>query len=131
MDLPLAGRPPQTLAMTALLAVLAGCGGGGGGAGDGSGGGTSAACSETARKQFVLAAAREWYLFDDLLPASVDTTDFASAEQLLDHLTSAARQQGKDLGYSYLTTRSAEASLLDEGQFVGFGFRNRTDRLLG
>jgi C-terminal processing protease CtpA/Prc len=125
MSLPLPGRPPQTLAVTALIAVLAGCGGDDGGGGPG--GVASTACSEPARKQFVLDAAREWYLFDDLLPASVDTADFASAEELLDHLTDAARQQGKDLHYSYLTTRSAETSLLDEGQFVGFGFRNRTD----
>jgi C-terminal processing protease CtpA/Prc len=122
MSLSIAGRPPQTLAIAALLAVLAGCGGGGG-----SDEGATTACGESARKQFVLAATREWYLFDDLLPASVNTADFASAEELLDHLTAAARQQGKDRDFSYLTTRAAEAALLEEGQFVGFGFRNRTD----
>jgi C-terminal processing protease CtpA/Prc len=119
-------RPLSVLAATALLVSLAGCGGGGGGGGRG-GGATPTACSETARKEFVLAAAREWYLFDDLLPASVNTAGFASAEALLDELTATARQQGKDRFFSYLTTRSAEASLLGEGQFVGFGFRNRID----
>jgi len=114
----------RSLASTALLVVLAGCGGGGGG---GSGGGQPTACGEPARKQFVLNAAREWYLFDDLLPTTVDTGAFATAEDLLDHLTATARQQGKDRFFSYLTTRAEENSLLGEGQFVGFGFRNRID----
>jgi carboxyl-terminal processing protease len=42
-------------------------------------------------------------------------------------LTSTARAQGRDRFFSYLTTKSAEDSLLGEGQFTGFGFRNRTD----
>jgi len=111
-------------AVSAVLAVLAGCGGGGDGSG---GGGTPAACSEPARKDFVLRAAQEWYLFDDLLPSPVNTADFAAAEVLLDHLTATARAQGKDRYFSYLTTRTAESSLLGQGQFVGFGFRTRTD----
>ncbi len=50
-----------------------------------------------------------------------------TAEDLLDALTATARAQGKDRFFSYLTTKSAENSLLGEGQFVGFGFRSRTD----
>ena len=42
-------------------------------------------------------------------------------------MTATARAQGKDRYFSYLTTKSAEDSLLGEGQFVGFGFRTRTD----
>lgn len=116
--------PVTTLAGTALLAVLAGCG---------SGGGSSdrdfapAACDEGARKQFVLDVTREWYLFDDLLPASVNLADHADAEALLDALTAAARAEGKDRYFSYLTTPAAENSLLGEGQFIGFGLRTRTD----
>lgn len=118
-------RPMRSLAAAALIVVIAGCGGGGGG---GSGGGTQpTACGETARKQFVLNVAREWYLFDDLLPTTVNTASFATAEELLDHLTATARLQGKDRFFSYLTTRAAENALLGEGQFVGFGFRNRVD----
>lgn len=117
-----------TLPLVALAVLLAGCGGGGGGGGGSVGDGSvPAACGEPARKQFVLSAAREWYLFDDLLPATVNMADFASAEALLDHLTATARLQGKDRYFSYLTTRAAETSLLGEGQFIGFGFRNRVD----
>ena len=119
-------RPFHTFAASTLLVVLAGCGGGDDGGG-GSGGGGTAACAEPVRKQFVLEATNEWYLFDDLLPSSVNTAGFKDAEALLDHLTATAREQGKDRYFSYLTTRAAESSLLGEGQFVGFGFRTRTD----
>ncbi len=87
----------------------------------------SDSCGETARKQWVLNATREWYLFPDLLPAAVDLASYPTAEALLDALTATARGQGKDRYFSYLTTRSAEDSLLGEGQFVGFGFQSRTD----
>jgi len=118
-----------TVLAPAALVLLAGCGGGGGGGGDGgsSGGVLPSACSETARKQFVLDAAREWYLFDDLLPAGVNTAAFGDAEALLDHLTATARAEGKDRYFSYLTTKTAENSLLGEGQFVGFGLRTRIE----
>jgi C-terminal processing protease CtpA/Prc len=75
----------------------------------------------------VLNVTREWYLFPELLPASVDLAAYATAEDLLDALTATARAQGKDRFFSYLTTIAEETSILGEGQFVGFGFRNRTD----
>ncbi len=121
-------HPLTLLALSALMATMAGCGGGGGGnAGGGTGGGTNDPCGEATRKQWVLNVAREWYLFPDLLPASVDIAGYPTAEDLLDALTATARAQGKDRFFSYLTTKSAEDSLLGEGQFVGFGFRSRTD----
>jgi C-terminal processing protease CtpA/Prc len=113
-----------TCALSALLVSIAGCGGGGGG---GSDDGTSVACAEPARKQFVIDVARQWYLFPELLPSTVDAAVFPTAASLLDHLTATARAQRKDRFFSYLTTRSAENSLLGAGEFVGFGFRTRTD----
>src|SRR5512137_779586 len=134
MSSPRRSQSARHLAASALLVLLAGCGGGGGGnsgstsgGGGGGGGGGTATCAESVRKQFVLDASREWYLFDTLLPATVDLGSFATAEALLDHLTATARAQGKDRYFSYLTTKSAENSLLGEGQFVGFGFRTRVD----
>lgn len=110
-------------ALSALLVSIAGCGGGSGGDDDG----TLAACAEPARKQFILDVARQWYLFPELLPTTVDVAGFPTAESLLDHLTATARAQRKDRFFSYLTTRSTENSLLGSGEFVGFGFRTRTD----
>ena len=123
----IAMRPLTLLALSALTTLLAACGGGSGGGAGGGTGVTSDPCGETARKQWVLNVTREWYLFPDLLPASADVAAYATAEELLDALTATARAQGKDRFFSYLTTKSAENSLLGEGQFVGFGFRSRTD----
>ncbi len=112
---------PFLLTATAAFAtvVLAGCGGSGSGGGMSTGG----ACSATKQKQFVLDATREWYLFDDLLPASVSIGNFTTAQDLLDALTATARAQGKDRFFSYLTTPAADSSFLQEGQFIGFGLR--------
>jgi len=117
-------------ALAAVTVLVSACGGGGGGSSSGggsAGGGGTSACSETARKQFVLDATREWYLFTDLLPASVNIADYATGEDLLNALTATAREQHKDRYFSYLTTKAAEDSLLGEGQFNGFGFRTRTE----
>jgi C-terminal processing protease CtpA/Prc len=118
-------RPLLLLTLSAGTTLLAACGGSGGGAS--AGGGTDNPCGETARKQWVLNVTREWYLFQDLLPASTDIASYPTAEDLLDALTATARAQDKDRFFSYLTTKSAENSLLGEGQFDGFGFRSRTD----
>lgn len=120
-------HPLLLLALSACATLLAACGGGSGGGASAGTGGTDNPCGETARKQWVLNVTREWYLFPDLLPAAVDIASYPTAEDLLDALTATARAQGKDRFFSYLTTKSAENSLLGEGQFVGFGFRSRTD----
>lgn len=112
-------RQPLLSAVAAITtAALVSCGGGSGG-GISSGG----RCSVTRQKQFVLDVAREWYLFQDLLPASVSIADYATAQDLLDFLTATARAQGKDRFFSFLTTRQADSSFFLEGQFIGFGFR--------
>lgn len=119
---PVPGPVPALLVAT-LLSALGGCGSDTGGeAGSG-----TADCSEAVRKQFVLDTTREWYLFPELLPSSVDLATFPDAESLLDHLTAEAREQRKDRFFSYLTTRAEDDAVLAEGQFNGFGFRTRTD----
>ena len=104
------------------VGVLAGCGSSGG-----SDDATGGSCSVDAQKQWVLDTTRDWYLFDDLLPASVDLAQFATAADLLDHLTANARAQNLDRFFSFLTTRSADGALFGEGEFIGFGFRTHTD----
>ena len=115
------GRLVATAA-AALCALLAACGGSGNGGGTSPGG-----CSDTREKRFVLDTAREWYLFDDLLPAGVGADDYATAEELLDALTAEARAQGKDRFFSYLTSRQADDAIFQAGQFIGFGFRTRIE----
>ena len=112
-----------TSAAGLVCTLIAACGGGSGG---GDGGGNSA-CSETREKRFVLDTAREWYLFRELLPAGIDADQYATAEELLDALTADARAEGKDRFFSYVTTRQADDAILQEGQFVGFGFRSHIE----
>jgi C-terminal processing protease CtpA/Prc len=134
MRLPRPFRHLTLCAASIAITLLSACGGGGGGgssgigggAGGGAGGGTTA-CSETARKQFVLDATREWYLFPELLPVAVDIANYAKAEDVLNALTATAREQRKDRYFSYLTTRTVENALFGEGQFSGFGIRIRTE----
>ena len=105
----------------AVGVLAAACSGGGGGSGG------NDACGVTAQKEWVLATTRDWYYFDDLLPASIDLAQFPTAAELLDELTATARAQGKDRFFSFLTTRDEDSALLGEGEFIGFGLRTRTD----
>jgi len=110
--------PLLAAAAVCLSALIAACGGdGGGGVVPGAG------CSTANQKQFVLDVTRDWYLFQELLPATVNTADFQTAQELLDALTATARTEGKDRFFSFLTTPAADSSFLQEGQFIGFGFR--------
>ena len=111
-----------TSAAGIVCTLVAACGGGNGGGSHG-----NAACSATREKDFVLDTAREWYLFSELLPDGVDAGQFATAAELLDALTADARAEGKDRFFSYVTTRQADDAILQEGQFVGFGFRSRIE----
>jgi carboxyl-terminal processing protease len=115
----------QRVTCVLILASLAACGGGGG-----NGGGfvpPPSACSVTEQKSFVKNATNEWYLFPELLPAQVDIGQFATAQDLLDYMTATARAEGKDRYFSYVTTKEADNTFLQEGQFIGFGFRIRID----
>ena len=112
-----------TSAAGIVCTLVAACGGG---SGDGGGGGNSA-CTESGEKRFVLNTAREWYLFREQLPDGVDADQYATAEELLDALTANARAEGKDRFFSYLTTRQADDAILQEGQFIGFGFRSHIE----
>jgi carboxyl-terminal processing protease len=108
-----------------LAALLAGCGGGGDG-GTRLAPGTGS-CSVASQKQFVLDVARDWYLFPELLPASVNPASYPTAQALLDAITTTARAQGKDRFFSYVTTRQEDSAFFGEGEFIGFGFRSRID----
>ena len=106
----------------AMTLTLSGCSSSGG---DGAGGpqvGTPA-CTDDAQKQFVLDAMRDIYFWYDLLPASVDLSQYASPEELLAFLISF---QPLD-DFSFITTAAADAQFFGEGQYEGFGFSTRLE----
>ena len=118
-----------TILALASLSTLAGCGGGGG-----SSGGTlanNAPCSLTQRKQWVVDTTREWYLYPELLPASVNLAQYATPQDVLDALTANARAQNKDRYFSYLTSIADEEAFFSTGSSVGFGVRLQTDTAAG
>ena len=91
-----------------------------------------AECSIEGQKQFVLDRMREWYFWNDLLPAQVDTSQFATPEDLLAYLTTFSPDLTPDDGidnpvdrFSFINTAAADQAFFGEGQFEGFGFSSR------
>jgi hypothetical protein len=79
------------------------------------------ACSIDGQKQFVLDQMRNVYLWNDLLPETVDLAAFPTPEALLDHLISF---QPLD-DFSYIDLAAADAQFFGEGRYEGFGFSTR------
>ncbi|MCU6454450.1 peptidase S41 [Sphingomonas sp. A2-49] len=124
--------------MAALLAGCGGDGGGGGGAaiGNGPAGVTptptaTAGCTLRERQDWVAAQLREWYLFPETLPASLDPTPYATVGSYLDALTATARSQRRDRYFTYLTSIKDETAYYSSGSSAGFGIRlGQTDSRL-
>jgi len=116
-----------------VIALLAGCGGGGGSSGSGSTGATTTpvvttpvtttGCSLRERQDWVAAQMREWYLFPDTLPATLNPSGYATVTDFLDALTATARSQNKDRYFTYLTSIAEENAFYASGSSAGFGFR--------
>ena len=134
------GRAMSTIA---ALSMLAGCGGGGSTPGSGiavvaptsSSGSTPAAdangnanieiagCSLRERQDWAFAQLKEWYLFPDTLPASLDPSGYSTVQAYVDALTATARGQRKDRNFTYLTSIKSEDSYYGTGANAGFGVR--------
>lgn len=121
------------LGRTALSATLAfslvACGGGGSGGTSGNigggsgGGGSTGTCSLSARQDWALSVLKEWYLFPDLLDASVTKANYNNLQSYIDALVANARAEGKDRGFTYITSIQEENDLINSGSNAGFGIR--------
>ena len=115
-------------ALAGILAMLSACGGGGGGTatsggGSGGGGSTGTSCSLRDRQDWAAAQLREWYLFGDTLPASLDPAPYASVSDYIDALTATARSQRRDRYFTYITSIAEENAFYNSGASAGFGIR--------
>lgn len=133
----------RMISALSVLAVLSACSGGGGSTPSNGGGiaiapptptptptpTTASACTLRARQDWVLAQMREWYLFPETLPASLDPTPFSTVESYLDALTATARSQNRDRFFTFLTTISGENAFLNSGSSAGFGIRLAFDSM--
>ncbi len=126
--------------MLALAAMLSGCGGGGaGGSGDiGQGPAptpspspspspSSSACALRERQNWAAAQMREWYLFPETLPASLNGAAYSTLEDYVDALTATARAQRRDRYFTYVTSIAEENAYYSSGETAGFGFRIMLD----
>jgi hypothetical protein len=100
---------PRIPSLAVLVAAVAACGSG------------SQKCDPSSQKGAIAATVQDWYLFPELLPAAIDPAAYDTPAALLDALTQAARDQGKDRGWSYVTTVSQTQQFYGAGQSVGFG----------
>lgn len=83
----------------------------------------SASCSLEARQAWVEAEIREFYLFPELLPASVNAAQFATVDGLVNALTATARAQGKDRFFTFVTSIAEEDAFFGTGGTAAFGIR--------
>lgn len=126
-------RPQRLGACLGLLSMLAGCGGGGGSS-------TPAApptttpppppaitCTLRERQDWAGAQLREWYLFPETLPTSLDPSSFTTVEAYIDALTATARAQRRDRFFTFLTSIAEENAFFEQGASAGFGIRLATD----
>ena len=122
-----------TTALTLAL-LLSACGGGGGSSSPPPSGPisgtptptpppTSTACSLRSRQDWVAGQMREWYLFPETLPASLDPTPYTSVQAYIDALTATARSQRRDRFFTYITSIAEENAFFASGQTAGFGLR--------
>ncbi|MFK3889485.1 S41 family peptidase [Sphingomonas sp. NPDC079357] len=133
-------RGRRSIGLVAAVAMLASCGdkdgnagrpastagaNSSGGAASGSGTGSTAAtgCALRARQDWVLAAMKEWYLFPDTLPTSIDPSGYSDVDSFLDALTATARAQRKDRYFTYLTSYNQESAYYSSGATAGIGVR--------
>lgn len=118
----------------AVLAMLSSCGGGGGGGGGGNPAPPvtvvpppppppTSTCSLRTRQDWALSVLREWYLFPETLPTSLDPAGFTSVEAYIDALTATARAQRRDRFFTHLASIAVEDAFFSSGSSAGFGIR--------
>jgi C-terminal processing protease CtpA/Prc len=116
----------RVTAALALIILLCGCGGDGGTGQTASTQttmSTGSTCSLRDRQDWAFAQLREWYLFPETLPASLDPTPYATVEDYIDALTATARAQHRDRFFTFLTSIAQENAFNSSGATAGFGVR--------
>jgi C-terminal processing protease CtpA/Prc len=78
-------------------------------------------CGPDVEKRALADLVYDWYLYPETLPSIVDTSQFATSAELLDHMTADAQRLGMDRGWSFVTTAAASTTYFTEGKSVGFG----------
>ena len=113
-----------SLVLSSALLTLAACGGSGNNTPpSASAPVTPQVCSLRDRQQWVIDSLREWYLFPETLPATIDPASYPTVDELIDAMTATARAQNRDRFFTYLTSIQEENAFLSSGESAGFGVR--------
>lgn len=127
---------PWTLSVMAMVSLATACGGGGSSTAPGGPAAspssppptsTNSTCSLRARQDWAAAQLREFYLFPETLPASLDPSSFASVNAYVDALTATARAQRRDRFFTFVTSIAEEDAFFASGRSAGFGIRLASD----
>lgn len=125
-------RVPVATILVTLSLLLSACGGGS--SPPTTGGITptptptpSSTCSLRSRQDWAAAQLREFYLFPETLPATLDPAPYTSVSTYIDALTATARGQGRDRFFTYITSIAEENAFFNSGQTAAFGIRLQTD----
>jgi hypothetical protein len=86
---------------------------------------TTSQCSLRERQLWAERQIREWYLFPDDLPSSINPAQFNSLDAFIDALTATARAAGRDRFFTFATSIAAEDAFIRRGQTASFGIRLR------
>ena len=81
------------------------------------------ACDASAQIDFVESVTESWYLWYDEM-ATVNKADYDSAQAYLDARLQPLLDDGRDKGFSYMTTITEDETNISSGAYVGFGFRS-------
>ncbi|MFZ4108863.1 MAG: S41 family peptidase [Polymorphobacter sp.] len=87
----------------------------------------SSTCSLRSRQDWAAAQLREFYLFPETLPATLDPALYTSVTTYIDALTATARGQGRDRFFTSITSIAEENAFFNSGQTAAFGIRLQTD----
>ncbi len=87
--------------------------------------GEADACGVPAQIDFVEAVTDSWYLWYDEM-ADVDKAGYESAEAYLDARLAPLIDDGRDRGFSYMTTITEDETSISSGAYIGFGFRSNS-----
>lgn len=93
---------------------------------DGSGDiGESNTCDVPSQIDFVESVTDSWYLWYDEM-ADVDKAGYESAQAYLDARLAPLIDEGRDRGFSYMTTITEDETSISSGAYIGFGFRSNS-----
>ncbi len=130
-------RRQLVVALLACGSLLASCGGGNPAPGSPPGvtptptPTPSPACSLRARQDWAAAQLREWYLFPETLPASLDPAPYSTVDAYINALTATARDQGRDRFFTYLASIAEEDAFFASGATAAFGIRLQSSTATG